>query len=52
MEVAGAQAIFCRSERIRGVRYFTYLVDGDSKGLAAVSEIKPYGDDVVKEKAE
>lgn len=36
----------------RGVRYLTYLGDGDSKGRAAVVESKPYGPDVNIIKAE
>lgn len=52
MEIEGARAIFCRSLINRGVRYLTYLGDGDSKGHAAVCEAKPYGEDVIIEKAE
>lgn len=52
MEVKGAQAIFSNSLMKRGVRYLTYLGDGDSKGYSAVSQSSPYGPDVVIEKAE
>jgi hypothetical protein len=52
MEVAGARALFCRSQSNRGVRYLTYLGDGDSKGYEGVCEAKPYGPDVSIEKAE
>ncbi|KAJ8893046.1 hypothetical protein PR048_005627 [Dryococelus australis] len=40
MEVAGATAIFARSENKLDVHYGQYLGDGDSKGFAAVLEEK------------
>lgn len=43
MEVAGAVAIFNRSETEYGVRYVKYLGNGDSKGFASVVESAPYG---------
>lgn len=52
MEIEGARAIFSRSMMTRGVRYLTYLGDGDSKGYAGVCEDEPYGPDVEIEKAE
>lgn len=52
MEVEGARSIFCRSLANRGVRYVTYLGDGDCKGHSAVSEAHPYGPDVDIVKAE
>jgi hypothetical protein len=43
MEVAGAVAIFQRSENLYNVRYTKYLGDGDSKGFKKVVESAPYG---------
>lgn len=52
MEVAGVKDIFSRSLQRYNVRYVQYLGDGDSKSFAAVSELKPYGNDVTITKQE
>lgn len=52
MEVAGVKDIFSRSLQWYNVRYINYLGDGDSKSFAAVSELKPYGNDVTIKKQE
>lgn len=51
MELAGAKAVFLRSLD-RGVRYKTYLGDGDSKAFTTVANEKPYGPDFIIEKIE
>lgn len=52
MEVAGVKDIFSRSLQLYNVRYINYLGDGDSKSFAAVTELKPYGNDVTITKQE
>lgn len=52
MEVAGAKAVFARSESTRKVRYKNYLGDGDSKGFQSVVDSEPYGKDFKIEKLE
>lgn len=52
MEPAGAIAIFSRSLNKYGVRYINYLGDGDTKSYKAVSEHKPYGEDIKINKME
>lgn len=42
-EVQGAIGFFSRSVQSYNVRYNLYLGDGDAKGLSAVEEIFPYG---------
>ena len=43
MEVAGAKAIFSRSEFLHDAKYKNYLGDGDSKAFVSVVADKPYG---------
>ncbi|KAG8297975.1 hypothetical protein J6590_108329 [Homalodisca vitripennis] len=52
MDVAGAKALFPRSEEKLHLCYTRYLGDGDSKGFAAVLEDRPYGNDVQISKLE
>lgn len=52
MEVSGVKDIFSRSLKWYNVRYLQFLGDGDSKSFAAVSELKPYGNDVTITKQE
>lgn len=52
MEVEGAVQIFKRSIEERGVRYSTYLGDGDSRGFQQVVNEKPYGEHFKIEKWE
>lgn len=52
METAAAVAVCRRSVATRGVRYVKFLGDGDSKAHLAVTEDKPYGDDITVEKLE
>uniref|UniRef100_A0A1B6JDH1 Mutator-like transposase domain-containing protein n=1 Tax=Homalodisca liturata TaxID=320908 RepID=A0A1B6JDH1_9HEMI len=47
MEVAGAVAIFQRSQALYEARYLEYLGDGDSKAYSSVCEAKPYGDTAI-----
>lgn len=51
MEVQGALAEWRRSETKHGLRYTTFIGDGDCKSHDAVQAAQPYGDgvDVVKE---
>lgn len=51
MELAGAKAVFSRSLD-HGVRYKTYLSDGDSKAFTTVANEKSYGSDFVIENIE
>ncbi|KAJ8888781.1 hypothetical protein PR048_008273 [Dryococelus australis] len=46
MDVAGATALSARFEHKFGLSYVQYLGDGESKGLAAVIQNKPYGNNV------
>lgn len=52
MEVTVAEPVCSRSEQKLEVRYTKYLWDGDSKGLSAILDKKPYGNDVLQEKLE
>lgn len=52
METAAAVAVCRRSVATRGVRYVKFLGDGDSKAHVAVTEDKPYGEDIQVEKLE
>jgi hypothetical protein len=52
MEVAGAVAIFSRSEEKYGLRYTRYISDGDSRAFKAVVAAMPYGPSVEMEKLE
>lgn len=46
MEVDGAIEIFARSEELHGVKYLSYISDGDSKTFKGVTESKPYGENI------
>lgn len=46
MEVQGAQLEWDRSLASRGLRYLTFIGDGDSKAFSAVRDRRPYGPDV------
>lgn len=52
METEGVMAIYNRSVKNNRLRYTTYLGDGDSKSFKDVRDAKPYGDDVLLQKAE
>ena len=52
MEMEGVVEMFKRSVEKNGLRYTTYLGDGDTKSFAQVNELRPYGEDVVIQKAE
>ena len=43
MESAGAIALFERSIETLGLRYTTYVGDGDSNSYSAVCNAQPYG---------
>ena len=53
MESKAAVMLWKQSEKVRGLKYSTFIGDGDSKSYTAVREAKPYGGDesgqVVKE---
>lgn len=44
MEVEGASRIFDRSLPVHGLRYITYLGDGDSKAFESIKRKNIYGD--------
>ena len=52
MEVDGVLDIFKRSMEKNGLRYLSFIGDGDSSTFKTVSEAKPYGSDVLVEKKE
>ena len=52
MEVAGALDIYKRSEKKYGLRYVSYIGDGDSSTFSSVSTAKPYGKHIMIEKKE
>ena len=52
MEVDGLRDIFKRSKATYGVRYTTFVGDGDSASHSTIAEEKPYGPDVITEKKE
>ena len=43
MEAAGALALFERSEEKLGLKYTTFIGDGDSSAYTTVSNAQPYG---------
>ena len=43
MEEEGAKLMFSRSEAMHGLRYTTYLGDGDSSSYSGVVKSRPYG---------
>ena len=50
MEAEGAVLLFARSEMLRGLRYTTYVGDGDSAAYGSVVDARPYGPDIVIKK--
>ena len=52
MEVEGLRDIFQRSEPNYGVRYTTFVGDGDSASHSTILGERPYGPDVIIEKKE
>lgn len=52
MEVDGIVEMFQRSENLHGVRYTSYIGDGDSKTYKGVVDSRPYGDGVTIMKKE
>ncbi|XP_052128327.1 uncharacterized protein LOC113205481 isoform X2 [Frankliniella occidentalis] len=52
MEAIGVVRIFERSLQRGGVKFKTYIGDGDSKTYPALVKAKPYGDELIPEKAE
>lgn len=50
MEATGVVRIFERSLKRGGVKYKTYIGDGDSKTYPALVKAKPYGDNLIPEK--
>ncbi|CAN7990883.1 unnamed protein product [Ixodes hexagonus] len=48
METSGAVKIFTRSFEARGLKYTSYIGDGDSKTFLAVRDPKPHDSDVEK----
>ena len=52
MEVDGLRDIFLRSVKKYGIRYTTFIGDGDSSSYATISEEKPYGPDIIIDKKE
>lgn len=52
MEIDGMIRIFQRSIKEKGVRYVSYIGDGDSSTFKSISENQPYGPDVPIEKIE
>ena len=45
MEVDGVKQLFLRSED-KGLRYTTYVGDGDSRSFTVIKRLEPYGPDV------
>ena len=52
MEVDGVRRIFRRSVATRKLRYTHYIGDGDSKTFEAISQERPYGDNIQISKLE
>ena len=50
MEVAGVRTMYQRSHTRYGLRYTTYIGDGDSSSYATIAGEKPYGDKIDIEK--
>lgn len=46
MEVYGVKSMFERSEGKNGLRYVSFIGDGDSSTYQKISKLKPYGEDV------
>lgn len=47
MEVDGAIEIFQRSEKLHGVKYQSYIGDGDCKTFKGIVDSRPYGDAII-----
>lgn len=52
MEVDAVKEMFLRSEEKHGVKYTTYVGDGDSKTFKGILDANPYGDGYVVKKKE
>jgi len=50
MEVDGATEMFARSEELHGIRYSSYIGDGDSKTFKGIVESHPYSNLTVTKK--
>lgn len=49
MEVDAAIEMFQRSEKLRDVKYVSYISDGDTKTFKGITDAQPYEDiDVIK----
>lgn len=49
MEVAGAKILWARSINECAMRYKSLIGDGDAAVIEALNQMKPYGEDIVKE---
>lgn len=52
MEVDAAKEMFMRSEKLHGVKYTSYVGDGDCKTFKGITECNPYGENCIVEKKE
>ena len=52
MEAAGAILMFSRSIKNYGLRYTSYIGDGDTSSFNEVKSSKPYGEEITIEKLE
>ncbi|XP_067208105.1 uncharacterized protein [Linepithema humile] len=52
MEVESMKTMFLRSNELHGVKYVSYIGDGDSKTFSALLKINPYGDEQTVVKSE
>jgi len=50
IEIDGIVEMFCKSEEKSGVKYKTYIGDGDSKTFKGICDIQPYKDIIVEKK--
>lgn len=50
MEVDGAKEMFARSEALHGIRYSSYIGDGDCKTFKGIVESHPYENFTIKKK--
>ena len=52
MEIEGVKRLFRRSEEDHGLRYTTYVGDGDSRSFTIITKLQPYGPEVEIKKEE
>lgn len=52
MEVEGTVEMFARSEGLHGVKYLSYIGDGDSETFKGITESQPYGENIKIKKKE